>query len=267
MRIQVLGSSSSGNSALVETPECKLLIDAGFSARQLKRLAKEAGESLDGLDAVLLTHEHSDHSAGLRGLAKTPGLSVFGNRGTLNGVRNKVTRPLSWKTFETGTTFAFRDLRISTFSVPHDAADPVGYLLEWGDGTLFRPFRSLAWVTDLGYATDLVRQRIRQADLVVVESNHDVAMLEADTGRPWSTKQRIKGRHGHLSNDAAFEWLRDSEGARWQKVWLAHLSRDCNCLEIVQNRFGDLARERRWALEVIDPVGGRQPRCNLGVAS
>lgn len=266
MRVRVLGSSSGGNCALVQTPEGKLLIDAGFSARKLHMLAKEAGESLDDLDAVLLTHEHGDHCAGLRGLAKIPGLSVFGNRGTLEEVRHRVTRKVGWKTFTTGTTFRFRDLSISSFGLPHDAADPVGYRLDWGDGSLFCPYRSMAWVTDLGYATDLVRERIRDVDLLVVESNHDVAMLEADQGRPWSTKQRIKGRHGHLSNDATFEWLRNSEGTRWRKVWLAHLSKDCNCVKLVRDRFDTIARERNWGLEVIDPNGGLQPACDLSAA-
>ncbi len=263
MKVQILGSGSEGNSALIETPECRLLLDAGFSARRLRQLAAKAGSSLEGLDAVFLTHEHGDHTAALKGLAQAGGLTVFGNRGTLENVREKVPHPVTWKTFETGATFTFRDLRVSSFSVPHDAADPVGFLLEWGDGTLFRPFCSVAWLTDLGYVTELVRQRIQQATLVVVEANHDLAMLEADKVRPWATKQRIRGRHGHLSNAATLECLTAGTDARWRRIWLGHLSRDCNCPELVRQTFAPLARERRWQLEVIDPRGASLPQCDL----
>lgn len=246
---------------MLVTNQCKVLIDAGFSARKIESLLNGVGESLAGVDAVLLTHEHQDHCAGLRGLSRNPHIRVFANRDTahVSGARLK-TRP-NWEIFENGRMFSFRDLRILPFSLPHDAHDPVGFMLETGQGSLFSPLHRVGWITDLGYIPELVRQRVVEADLLVVEANHDSELLERDEKRPWSVKQRIRGRHGHLSNTAAFDFVSSAERARWRHVCLGHLSRDCNSVEAVRRTFEPLLRDgARFALDIIDPDAA-EPVC------
>lgn len=256
---QILGSSSNGNAALLRTGNSKILIDAGFSGKRLGLMLERFGESIDSLDAVFLTHEHSDHTQGLRGLAKRPDLPIFANRDTADAVQGKLSRRANWKLFQTGSCFRFRDLEIETFSIPHDAYDPVGFCFAWGeDNDLFSPRRSLGWVTDLGYVPENVRSHIREVDTLVIEANYDEAMLEQDEKRPWSTKQRIRGRHGHLSNDATFTLLEElGANPGLEMVYLMHLSKDCNSVAKVREKVALLqAMHTNLALHVVDPMIG-----------
>jgi phosphoribosyl 1,2-cyclic phosphodiesterase len=253
VEFQILGSSSGGNCALLQTGQTKVLIDVGFSAKRIGCLLESVGESLDAIDAVFLTHEHSDHAQGIRGLAKRADLPVFANRDTADAVQAKATKPVNWKVFQTGTEFTFRDLKVRSFTLPHDAYDPVGFTFNWGEeGDLITPPRSLAWVTDLGYVPEHVKEHIRHVQTLVIEANYDEELLERDERRPWSTKQRIRGRHGHLSNNAAFDLVAElSPKSRLEKVYLAHLSKDCNNSHLVRDKFASLSRN--LSIEVIDP--------------
>lgn len=253
VEFQILGSSSGGNCALLQTGQTKVLVDVGFSAKRIGCLLESVGESLDAIDAVFLTHEHSDHAQGIRGLAKRADLPVFANRDTADAVQAKATKPVNWKVFQTGTDFTFRDLKVRSFALPHDAYDPVGFTFNWGEeGDLFTPPRSLAWVTDLGYVPEHVKEHIRCVQTLVIEANYDEELLERDERRPWSTKQRIRGRHGHLSNNAAFDLVAElSPKSRLEKVYLAHLSKDCNNAHLVRDKFASLSRN--LSIEVIDP--------------
>jgi phosphoribosyl 1,2-cyclic phosphodiesterase len=235
MRFSILGSGSSGNAALLLTENSRVLVDAGFSARKLGQLLAALGESLARVDAVFLTHEHGDHAAGIEGLKKFPHIRIFANDATRRAVQAGLSWRADWRIFETGSRFVYRDLQVDTFAVPHDAQDPVGFRFSHGhEGDLVAPRRALAWLTDLGHATLNIRECIRDCDVVVVESNHCPALLQADTRRPWATKQRIAGRHGHLSNEAARELLTDVASPRWRRVYLTHLSRDCNSRAAVE---------------------------------
>lgn len=256
MRFSILGSGSTGNAALLRTDNTRVLLDAGFSARRLAGLLAAHGEKPENLDAIFLTHEHSDHTAGLTGLARFPLLKVFANRATAEKVQAGLKHRVAWNYFETGATFRFRDLEVSSFAVPHDAQDPVGFLIAHGEDDLLSPRRSLAWLTDLGHAPAHVRERIREADVLVVEANHCPQMLEADTKRPWSTKQRISGRHGHLSNAAARELLESAASPRWRHVFLTHLSRDCNSPAAVEAACGAVLAARACGFSVVAPGGG-----------
>jgi phosphoribosyl 1,2-cyclic phosphodiesterase len=236
-----------------------VLVDAGFSAKRISCLLEAVGECLETIDAVFLTHEHSDHAQGIRGLAKRADLPVFANRDTAEAVQAKLRKPVNWQVFQTGTDFNFRDLKVHAFALPHDAYDPVGFTFHWGEeGDLFSPPRSLAWVTDLGYVPEHVRAHIRQVQTLVIEANYDEDLLERDERRPWSTKQRIRGRHGHLSNHATFELIEElSTSGLLQKVYLAHLSKDCNQVDIVRDKFACL--EHALDINVVDPESGITP--------
>jgi phosphoribosyl 1,2-cyclic phosphodiesterase len=257
LRFTILGSSSSGNCALLQSEGCNILIDAGFSARRLGELVEGAGVTLDVIDAVFLTHEHGDHSSGLTGLCRRPGLKIFANRGTAAAVQETLKHRADWQVFETGSKFRYRDLDVESFAVPHDATEPVGFIFSQGEGDLLSPRRSVAWVTDLGYAPELVRQRIRDVDVLVLEANYDPHLLRHDTKRPWSVKQRISGRHGHLSNEAARDLMVSVERPAWRHVCLAHLSRDCNSLDAVRTTFADFLQPgRAFALSIVPPDAG-----------
>jgi phosphoribosyl 1,2-cyclic phosphodiesterase len=238
MRFSILGSGSSGNCALLVTENTRVLIDAGFSARKLTALLAGVGETLERVDAIFLTHEHGDHSAGIEGLKKFPRIQVFANAATARAVQSGLEHRPDWQIFETGGRFHFRDLEVESFSVPHDAQEPVGFRFTSGhEGDLFAPRRSIAWLTDLGYAPENVKQCIRECEVVAVESNHCPEMLKNDLRRPWPTKQRISGRHGHLSNLAASELVATVASPRWRRIYLTHLSRECNSRAAVELAF------------------------------
>ncbi len=253
---KILGSSSSGNCALLRTGNSKILIDAGFSGKRIGLMLETVGESIDTIDAVFLTHEHSDHAQGVRGLAKRTDLPVFANRDTADAVQGKLVKKVNWQVFQTGTGFQFRDIEVRSFSVPHDAYDPVGFTFNWGElDDLISPPQSLAWVTDLGHMPEHIKQHIKSVQILVIEANYDEMLLESDERRPWSLKQRIRGRHGHLSNDACFEALSALNGSSSvREVYLAHLSKDCNTVELVQNKFAPLTGgTSSFTIKVVDP--------------
>jgi len=260
VNFKILGSSSSGNCALLETAHTRVLIDAGFSAKRICGMLEAVGESIDRIDAVFLTHEHSDHAQGMRGLAKRADLPVFANRDTADAVQAKYCRKrVNWQHFQTGTAFKFRDLEVRSYRLPHDAYDPVGFTFSWGEaGDLFTPPGNLAWITDLGYVPAHVLEHIRTVETLVIEANYDEGLLDRDERRPWSIKQRIRGRHGHLSNTATFEAIQSIMPAgRLKKVFLGHLSKDCNAVSLVTDTFASL--HASVAIEVVDPEIGTGP--------
>ncbi|MDB6169700.1 MAG: beta-lactamase domain protein, partial [Verrucomicrobia bacterium] len=151
-RFCILGSGSSGNSALLQTENARVLVDAGFSVRKLSALLEAAGEALERIDAVFLTHEHGDHAAAIEGLRKFPHIRIFANDATARAVQAGLSYRADWQIFETGARFRFRDLEVQSFSVPHDAQEPVGFRFMTGsEGDMFAPRRSLAYLTDLGH--------------------------------------------------------------------------------------------------------------------
>jgi phosphoribosyl 1,2-cyclic phosphodiesterase len=246
VKFTILGSGSAGNCAYLETAEARILVDAGFSTRQIRLRLASIGKTPEHLSAILLTHEHSDHISGLLGLADKLHIPVYCNRGTQDGViwafkekwSQQTNRALEkadtfksrmdWRLFETGATFEVGDVGIETFSIPHDAQDPVGFILHTAAG-------KLGFATDLGHVTKLVLERIRSANVLVLESNHDVKMLQACPRRSWALKQRILGRHGHLSNVTAAEAAAQIMSAGLRQLYLAHLSRECNTPELAQH--------------------------------
>jgi len=227
--LTILGSGSAGNCAYLEAGETRLLIDAGFSARQIRQRLAGIQRTPEKLTGILITHEHSDHISALGGLAAKLGLPVYCNRLTRDEIAHAFPgMRFDFRVFATGESFEVGDVGVESFSVPHDAQDPVGFVLRTNDGTL-------GFLTDLGHATKLVIERVRGANVLVLEANHDVKMLQDDPRRPWSLKQRILSRHGHLSNEAAADALEEILSADLRQLYLGHLSRDCNRPELARH--------------------------------
>jgi phosphoribosyl 1,2-cyclic phosphodiesterase len=234
VQLTILGSGSGGNCAYLETAETRLLIDAGFSGRQIRQRLATIARAPESIQGILITHEHSDHIQGLTGLAAKLQMPIYCNRLTREAIEAQLQIQIDARLFVTGDSFAIGDVTIDTFPVPHDACDPVGFLLRTCAG-------NIGFLTDLGYATKLVVERIRSANVLLLEANHDLKMLQDDTRRPWSLKQRILSRHGHLSNDGAADVVEQIISAELRRLYLGHLSRDCNnpalACQVVGNRL------------------------------
>jgi phosphoribosyl 1,2-cyclic phosphodiesterase len=244
LHLTVLASGSSGNCALVETPDTRVLVDAGLSAKRVAEKLATLGVAPDQLDAILLTHEHSDHAAAVGVWGRRHGTPVFANRLTAEAL-SSTTKGVNWKIFQTGCSFDLGSLQIQSFSIPHDAAEPVGFVLGCGG-------QALGFLTDLGFPTRMVIERVRSVHTLVIEANHDEKMLQEDTRRPWSTKQRIMSRHGHLSNAAAAEVLADIAGNNLRRALLGHLSEDCNTPELALRTVRErLAQNGENGVEVL----------------
>lgn len=221
LQLCVLASGSTGNCTWVASKSTAILIDAGLSARQTAHRLEEAGGSIEHVQAVCVSHEHGDHTVGLRVLHRRHGIPLYANAGTVDALsRAPELAALPWKLFSTGYAFSIGDLTVEPFSVPHDALDPVGFIVSNGRARV-------GVVTDMGMVTSLIRERLRTCQALVIESNHDDLLLQ-NAARPWSLKQRIRGRQGHLSNQSAARLLRDIATPALQQVFLAHLSEDCN---------------------------------------
>jgi phosphoribosyl 1,2-cyclic phosphodiesterase len=246
VKLTILGSGSAGNASYVETDETRVLVDAGFSPRQIRLRLASIGRAPENLTAILITHEHSDHICGLAGIAEKLGIPVYCNRATMEQIKRSLRATLDFRLFASGGSFEVGDVAVETFPVPHDAQDPVGFLLHTRNG-------NIGYATDLGYVTRLVAERSRAANVLVLESNHDVRMLQECPRRSWSLKQRILSRHGHLSNEAAADCAADIMTATLQHIYLGHLSRDCNTPEIA---FGVVQKR-------LQQIGATHVRLNL----
>lgn len=227
MKLTILGSGSAGNASYVETDETRLLVDAGFSGRQIRQRLATIGRVPENLTAILITHEHSDHISGLAAIAEKARLPVYCNRATMEEIKRTLDVNLDFRLFVAGGGFEVGDISVETFSIPHDAQDPVGFVLRTNGG-------SIGFATDLGHVTKLVLERIRATNALVLESNHDVKMLQDCPHRPWSLKQRILSRHGHLSNEAAADCVAEIMSSDLKHLYLGHLSSDCNKPELAQ---------------------------------
>ena len=221
LQLCVLGSGSSGNAVYIASATTPVLIDAGLSCRQIALRLERIGVRIADLRGVCLSHEHDDHAAGLPVMVRKYDVPLYANTGTVEGMRAHARLgALAWNVFETGQAFGIGDLTFEPFSVPHDAYDPVGFVVSDGHSRV-------GVLTDAGVPTTLIRERLSRCHAVVVEANHDEQLL-LEAPRPWSLKQRIRGRQGHLSNDHAAAILADIAGPDLQQVFLAHLSAQCN---------------------------------------
>ena len=236
MKFTVLGSGSTGNAVLISSETTNVLVDAGLSAREILRRLAEVGVPCEKLDGVLVTHEHSDHAGGLRVLMNEIKCRVYISRltedsfydtrkGGLNGNSESSKRQAAIKdrTVEIESHHQFRigDIDFEPFSVPHDAADNFGFVAK-KDGV------KIATLMDFGHISDLIKEKLRGCDAIIVESNHSRDMLRACQVYSWDLKQRIMSSVGHLSNEDLSDWLENDFDGCARYIVLAHLSQRAN---------------------------------------
>ncbi|HWP44622.1 MAG TPA: MBL fold metallo-hydrolase [Blastocatellia bacterium] len=228
MRVIILGSGSSGNAIYVESGETGVLVDAGLSAKETVRRLTEVGIETSRLTAIVVTHEHADHVKGVRVLSKTAAVPVFISDATRSECRFAGGgEGMRWgEAITSSEPFQIGSLDFHPFAIPHDGIDTFAI-------TVHSQGVKVAIVTDLGYITKLVAERVRGSDLVVIESNHDRDMLKVGP-YPWPLKQRIASNTGHLSNDETARWIREDFDGRARYLVLAHLSRQCNHPELAR---------------------------------
>ncbi|HEX4823125.1 MAG TPA: MBL fold metallo-hydrolase [Candidatus Polarisedimenticolaceae bacterium] len=245
VRVVPLGSGSSGNATLIAFGERTVLVDAGLSARDLALRLAAAGQAAERLDAILLSHEHHDHARGLFRFATRHRVPVFTTPEVLDALNLAPHHLPAWHAFTPGSAFETAGIEVTPFSVPHDAVNPVGFVLR-AEGI------RVGIVTDIGHMTTLVQQRLRGCHVLLVEANHDDAMLLKGS-YPWALKQRIGGRLGHLSNDEAATLVAAVADDETQAVVLAHLSDKNNTAALARAAVAnalDRAGRRRVAMRV-----------------
>jgi phosphoribosyl 1,2-cyclic phosphodiesterase len=240
----VLASGSSGNSSFVATSRTRLLIDAGLGIRDLAHRLASIGESLETLDAILITHEHSDHIAGLCRLLRKLEcrIPVYLTRKTAPVLDWENCTPIR-EEFQAGSSFQIGDIVVDSFTIPHDAIDPVGFI--------FRTFGvRIGIATDLGYITESIKYHLRATDVLLLESNHDIEMLKVGP-YPWSVKQRVMGRNGHLSNTVVCDFLENDFASNTTALILGHLSEHNNHPELVRMGAAESLQRRGLAPRLI----------------
>jgi phosphoribosyl 1,2-cyclic phosphodiesterase len=230
MRFAVLGSGSGGNAAVIECDGLRLMIDAGLSAKQLSLRLRQIGVEPASLSGILLTHEHGDHVRGLKIFLKQNPLPVFTTAATARVVREMGIEGGIWKFFEAGQVFAIDHIAVEAIAIQHDAVDPVGFVIG-------HESRRFGFISDAGFVTRSMAERLRNLDGIFVEANYDESLLEADSKRPWSIKQRISSRHGHLSNQQVTELIKDISHPTLKRIVLGHLSSDCNTPEKILSQL------------------------------
>jgi phosphoribosyl 1,2-cyclic phosphodiesterase len=229
--VSVLASGSRGNTAMIESSKARILVDAGLSCRETFKRLRAIGRSPQEISAILITHEHSDHACGLATLARKLDVPVF-LTGSTHQAWGRAQRDESGESpelpklelFSSGRPFEIADITVTPFTIPHDAADPVGF-------TFRAEGRKVAIATDFGYMPASMRDQLRGCDVLVIESNHDLEMLRAGP-YPWSVKQRVMSRVGHLSNESLAQFFAQYYDGGASHIILAHISQENNHPEI-----------------------------------
>jgi phosphoribosyl 1,2-cyclic phosphodiesterase len=237
MRFSSIGSGSSGNALLIEHRNTRVILDCGLGLAVFEERVRQRGWEPDSIDAILVTHEHSDHIGGVERVARKYGIPVMASYGTLSflGDSERVTTREIWG----DSAIALGDLEISPFSVPHDAREPLQFVIGNGDVRL-------GVLTDVGRSTPHIEEMLSGADALVLECNHDLKLLMAGP-YPYSLKERVKGPYGHLDNEAAATLLSKLDRTRLKHVIAAHLSLQNNEPHLAKNALAHvLGCEAEW---------------------
>ncbi|NGX33142.1 MAG: putative metallo-hydrolase YycJ [Candidatus Anoxychlamydiales bacterium] len=232
-----LASGSKGNSIYFGSKEAKILIDAGLSYLQLNSRLNEIGVKLEDIDAILITHEHSDHIAGLKVISEKENIPIFTNSDTAKSIYNNLHVLPKFKIFTTSEEFEYKDLKIMPFSVPHDTLDPVGFIIK-------NQNLKFGFCTDLGFISSLVRESLKGLDYLYIESNHHIPYVHA-SNRSFIYKQRVLSRLGHLSNVDSLKLLGDIIHPNLKHIHIAHISGECNSKELILDMFTKLLDEKQ----------------------
>lgn len=237
MKFSVLASGSKGNAIYIESATKRILVDAGLSAKQIETRLSQIGVPPASLDAILITHEHIDHVKGLGVLARRYRLDIYMNEPTWQHLPKQIGEIPSelWHPFSTATSLDLASLHIDSFAISHDAAEPMAFRIQEDD-------QSLSIVTDLGYVSQAIIDRVAGSDALIWESNHDIEMLRMGS-YPWNVKRRILSDIGHLSNEDAGEALCQVLQGKGEQVYLAHLSQENNLIELAQMTVTHLLQE------------------------
>jgi len=237
-----LASGSKGNCIYLGSSQVKILIDAGLSAKSTIAKLSQIGVDISEIDAILITHEHTDHIQGLKVLAFQMGIPVLANTGTAKGITEYFHDCPKFKIFSTGETFEFGDLEIHPFSIQHDTSDPVAFVIRT-EGL------KIGFCADLGFVTSLVINQLQNCDYLYVEANHQPSMVHA-SARPMIYKQRVLGRSGHLSNEACGNLLVQIAHQNLKHVHLAHLSSECNSPQVAMSVVQEILAEHHVTLQI-----------------
>lgn len=226
LKVSLLASGSSGNATYIETPKQKILVDCGLTCKAITAQMEKIDRSISDVDAILVTHEHSDHIKGIGVLARKYGIPIYANEKTWQAMAGKIGKVAleQQEIFNTGDTLTFGDLDVMSFAVSHDAASPQFYSFQ-------REGKQFVMLTDTGYVSDKLRGLLKNADAYLIESNHDLEMLRMGP-YAWHLKQRILSDKGHLSNDDGALAMCEMMGDRTKRIYLGHLSQDNNMKEI-----------------------------------
>ncbi|MEI3604420.1 MBL fold metallo-hydrolase [Pseudogracilibacillus sp. SE30717A] len=246
LRFSVLASGSTGNAFYLESNETKLLVDVGLSGKKMDQLFNEINADPKELSGILVTHEHSDHIKGLGILARKYNLPIYANDLTWRAMESKIGKISTEQRFhfESNSVMTLGDIDVESFSVSHDAADPMFFNFYNGD-------KKVSLVTDLGYVSDKIKKTVEGANAYIFEANHDVSMLQMGH-YPWNVKRRILGDSGHVSNEDCGLALSEIISDKTERVYLAHLSKDNNMKELARMSVDQVLKERDLNIQLFD---------------
>jgi phosphoribosyl 1,2-cyclic phosphodiesterase len=259
VKVWLLGSGSSGNAVLIESGDSRLLVDAGFAPRTLAQRLALIGVAPASIEACVITHEHTDHIKGAAAASKKWGWALYASTGTVAAWPDL--QAANTRAVNAGDSISLSRFDVSTFSTPHDAADPIGMVV-----TARATGARLGLAYDIGHASDAVRTNCRDLDLLILEANHDEHMLRAGPYPPF-LQSRIASRTGHLSNKDAAAVAQESVGANLTHIVLAHLSEKCNDHGIARMTVTNALTKARYKGQLHTalqhaPVGPFMPRAS-----
>jgi len=243
MRVSILGSGSSGNSTYIETEGIGLLIDAGFSGKKIEDKLNKIGVNIKEIKGLLITHEHTDHISGAGILSRKYKIPIYITKESYYEAKEKIGNINNENLIFIESDFCIGNIKISPFDVMHDAVRTIGFILS---NTLEK---KLAIATDIGYTTNIVKEKFKDSDVVIIESNYDYNKL-INGPYPWNLKNRVKGQNGHLCNTKASEFIKNVYTKRLKKVYLTHISKDNNTYELAYNTVKDYLNKTNITIDI-----------------